>query len=220
MQGPSDGGSKGPELSNRERQIARFVVDGLTNKEIAHEIHLNVRAVGFHLYGLMQKIGANRRDDVKPWMVEHTPNPPPTASSQAVRDVEDYSGEQEMPTSKESPTKERRKYARCSFCGKGQDQVRKLVAGPGVFICDQCISLCNEVLQDPAPAKPWDEREGALADLLLDLLRRDASDQKLSDTQRKAAVDQLRANGVTWTRIGEAFGLSRQEAWERFSGED
>src|SRR3979411_548229 len=41
-----------------------------------------------------------------------------------------------------------RRYTRCSFCGKGQDQVRKLVAGPGVFICDQCIDLCQEVLED------------------------------------------------------------------------
>src|SRR6266705_1381302 len=43
---------------------------------------------------------------------------------------------------------DRRRYTRCSFCGKGQDQVRKLVAGPGVFICDQCIDLCQEVLED------------------------------------------------------------------------
>src|ERR1700751_2742941 len=43
---------------------------------------------------------------------------------------------------------DRRRYTRCSFCGKGQDQVRKLVAGPGVFICAQCIHLCQEVLED------------------------------------------------------------------------
>src|SRR3989475_12758561 len=43
---------------------------------------------------------------------------------------------------------DRRRYTRCSFCGKGQDQVRKLVAGPAVFISDQCIDLCQEVLED------------------------------------------------------------------------
>ncbi len=43
---------------------------------------------------------------------------------------------------------DRRRYTRCSFCGKGQDQGRKLVAGPGVFICYQCIDLCQEVLED------------------------------------------------------------------------
>ncbi len=41
-----------------------------------------------------------------------------------------------------------RRYKRCSFCGKGQDEVRRLIAGPGVFICDQCIELCQEVLND------------------------------------------------------------------------
>jgi ATP-dependent Clp protease ATP-binding subunit ClpX len=43
---------------------------------------------------------------------------------------------------------DRRRYTRCSFCGKGQDQVRKLVAGPGVYICDLCIDLCQEVLEE------------------------------------------------------------------------
>src|ERR671937_296826 len=43
---------------------------------------------------------------------------------------------------------DRRRYTRCSFCGKGQDQVRKLVAGPGVYICAQCIDLCQEVLEE------------------------------------------------------------------------
>src|SRR5690625_4288701 len=37
---------------------------------------------------------------------------------------------------------------KCSFCGKGQDQVRKLVAGPGVYICDECIELCTEIVDE------------------------------------------------------------------------
>lgn len=37
---------------------------------------------------------------------------------------------------------------RCSFCGKSQDQVRKLVAGPNVYICDECITLCNEIIME------------------------------------------------------------------------
>src|SRR6202022_1921751 len=43
---------------------------------------------------------------------------------------------------------DRRRHTRCSFCGKDQSQVRKLVAGPGVYICDQCIDLCQEVLEE------------------------------------------------------------------------
>ena len=37
---------------------------------------------------------------------------------------------------------------KCSFCGKTQEQVRKLVAGPGVYICDECIELCNEIIDE------------------------------------------------------------------------
>src|SRR5918912_1582321 len=43
---------------------------------------------------------------------------------------------------------DRRRFTLFSFYGKGQDQVRKLVAGPGVYICDQCIDLCQEVLEE------------------------------------------------------------------------
>lgn len=37
---------------------------------------------------------------------------------------------------------------KCSFCGKTQEQVRKLVAGPGVYICDECVRLCNEIVEE------------------------------------------------------------------------
>ena len=36
---------------------------------------------------------------------------------------------------------------KCSFCGKSQKQVKKLIAGPGVYICDECIDLCNEIMR-------------------------------------------------------------------------
>jgi len=37
---------------------------------------------------------------------------------------------------------------KCSFCGKAQEQVKKLIAGPGVYICDECIELCNEIIEE------------------------------------------------------------------------
>lgn len=43
---------------------------------------------------------------------------------------------------------EDKKQLRCSFCGKNQDQVRRLIAGPGVYICDECIELCSEIIAD------------------------------------------------------------------------
>ncbi len=41
----------------------------------------------------------------------------------------------------------------CSFCGKDQDQVKKLISGPQVYICDQCVDLCNEIIEKEAPKK-------------------------------------------------------------------
>ena len=37
---------------------------------------------------------------------------------------------------------------KCSFCGKSQKQVKKLIAGPGVYICNECIELCNEIIEE------------------------------------------------------------------------
>jgi len=41
----------------------------------------------------------------------------------------------------------------CSFCGKSQHEVKKLIAGPSVFICDECIELCNDIIRDEVPAE-------------------------------------------------------------------
>src|ERR1035438_7763180 len=48
---------------------------------------------------------------------------------------------------------------KCSFCGKSQKQVKKLIAGPGVYICDECIDLCNEIIEEELAEPPelkWD----------------------------------------------------------------
>ena len=52
---------------------------------------------------------------------------------------------------------ENAKKPRCSFCGKDQSQVRKLVAGPSVFICDECIDLCNEIIEEELTLEPIPE---------------------------------------------------------------
>ncbi|HEV2414191.1 MAG TPA: ClpX C4-type zinc finger protein [Candidatus Dormibacteraeota bacterium] len=110
---------------------------------------------------------------------------------------------------------------RCSFCGKSQDRVRKLVAGPGVFICDQCIRLCSEVLESDAQTRRLSiGPDTEVAEVLLDELRINATGLRQSEDQLQRAVNLLRKNHVPWSRIGEAVGISRQAAWERFSGED
>ena len=47
-----------------------------------------------------------------------------------------------------------RQTPKCSFCGKDQHAVRRLVAGPNVYICDECIRLCNDILHDEDFATP------------------------------------------------------------------
>lgn len=46
----------------------------------------------------------------------------------------------------------------CSFCGKSQHEVKKLIAGPSVFICDECIELCNDIIRDEVPAEGADPK--------------------------------------------------------------
>ena len=51
---------------------------------------------------------------------------------------------------------------KCSFCGKSQKQVRKLIAGPGVYICDECIDLCNEIIEEEFDNSPVQKTDKAL----------------------------------------------------------
>ena len=107
----------------------------------------------------------------------------------------------------------------CSFCRKGQDSVAKLVAGPGVYICNECVDLCNLIIAEKPAGEfgAWNERPDD--DLLADLARVQATVSQ-ADAALHDYVDVLRGRGISWTRIGETLGVSKQAAWERFSGED
>jgi ATP-dependent Clp protease ATP-binding subunit ClpX len=61
---------------------------------------------------------------------------------------------------KKGPTSEKTLY--CSFCGKSQHEVKKLIAGPSVFVCDECIELCNEIIRDELPATTETTKKGEL----------------------------------------------------------
>ena len=50
----------------------------------------------------------------------------------------------------------------CSFCGATQEEVRKLIAGPGVYICDQCIDLCNDIILDEVEDEVEGERSTSI----------------------------------------------------------
>jgi len=56
-------------------------------------------------------------------------------------------------------TKDSNKLLHCSFCGKNQNEVSKLIAGPSVFICDECVDLCNEIIRDELEEKSLKTRK-------------------------------------------------------------
>ena len=106
----------------------------------------------------------------------------------------------------------------CSFCSKSQHEVRKLIAGPGsIFICDECVGLCNQIIADgPPPARPMSHAEVPTERLLERLAPIEQAVQG-KGSQLQEVVDMLRKREVSWAQIGEALGISRQSAWERFS---
>jgi hypothetical protein len=117
----------------------------------------------------------------------------------------------------------------CSFCGTAHEAARKVIAGPGVYICDGCVSICNDILATEVAAdaadgertKPELPRGDAMSDEeILDLLPRIAATSAQVDASLQTWVGRLRERGITWARIGGALGMARQSAWERFSGEE
>jgi hypothetical protein len=114
----------------------------------------------------------------------------------------------------------------CSFCAKPSSAVAKVIAGPGVYICNECIQLCNDILEEEQQASSpagtqLPAREEAMTDEeILALLPRIASVSAQTDASLQRMVTVLRGRGVTWARIGAALQITRQSAWERFSGEE
>lgn len=114
---------------------------------------------------------------------------------------------------------------RCSFCQRPAPEVDKLIAGPGIYICDQCVNLCNEILAQEletsdahaAQIPSWHSLTDA--DLLAKLPRiASVAAQVEGGLQRW--VREARRRGSSWADIGEALGMSRQSAWERFSHDE
>lgn len=109
----------------------------------------------------------------------------------------------------------------CSFCLKSDRQGVRLAGGPSVYICDGCVALCAAQLRGAGKTAPefagWDAYTNE--ELLLSLT---ASEATAAAVRRdlKAKIDLLRERGVSWAMIGEALGISRQAAWERFSRGD
>ena len=109
----------------------------------------------------------------------------------------------------------------CSFCRKSQHEVKKLIAGPAVYICDACVGLCAKIVEDtpdPDPANPitmkWEDMP--TAQFLTILGAQDQMYREVRDRVQRT-VDILRKREVSWADIAAALNVSRQAAWERFS---
>ena len=115
---------------------------------------------------------------------------------------------------------------RCSFCAKPNSEVAKVIAGPGVYICNECVGLCHDIIQaeqhkPPEPRTPLPAWEETMTDeQILDLLPRIAAVGAQTEASLQRLVTTLRERRVTWARIGAALQITRQSAWERFSGEE
>jgi ATP-dependent Clp protease ATP-binding subunit ClpX len=116
----------------------------------------------------------------------------------------------------------RKRLYRCSFCAKSQVEVKTLVAGPGLFICDECVDLCREIIAreavkparraGPNPLLPGN----APTERLLQTLAGYNSALESVDAGMQDIVDILREREVSWAAIGQALNVSRQAAWKRF----
>jgi hypothetical protein len=108
---------------------------------------------------------------------------------------------------------------RCSFCGKLHTDVAKLIAGPGVYICNECVTLCVDIIAEAKHAEPASLPEWATLsdDELLQRIPFIATSAANIEAGLRDRVHELRERGVSWARIGSALGMTRQSAWERFS---
>ena len=97
--------------------------------------------------------------------------------------------------------------------------VAKLIAGPGVFICNECVDLCDRIL-DEQPVPEFGLGDERSDDELLVSLGRMQGLVSQVEAKLHRHVRVLRDRGISWARIGDALRVSKQAAWERFSGED
>lgn len=109
----------------------------------------------------------------------------------------------------------------CSFCLTSDGGA--MIAGPGVLICDSCVAAFAEILFESKPpgiTTVADVQQNLDDDELLAVLPKVAAASAQPERQLALLVGKARARGITWARIGAAMGMTRQAAWERFSGEE
>src|SRR2546430_829364 len=109
----------------------------------------------------------------------------------------------------------RRPKLKCSFCGKSDQEVTRLIGGPGVMgtgiarvhICDTCVGICNKVLEaTPVPFAGW---QAMTDDQLLGALKVAEATVDATRAVLQAQIEELRRREISWEAIGQALGISR-----------
>ena len=104
----------------------------------------------------------------------------------------------------------------CSFCAAAAGPSRRLVAGPGVAICQACAAASLELFHSDEGARavaPW---ERMTDDEVLAHLPEIAAVASQVEERLSAWVGTARDRKISWARIGSSLGMTRQSAWERF----
>jgi ATP-dependent protease Clp ATPase subunit len=121
--------------------------------------------------------------------------------------------------SEAEPTQTQKRVYRCSFCGKSQTEVKTLIAGPGVFICDECVQLCQSIVANKATTQEVQDSllpDNAPTEEFLKTLAGYNGAFESVDAAMRDVVDILREREVSWEKIGRALAVTRQAAGKRF----
>lgn len=140
----------------------------------------------------------------------------------ALRSIRQHRPEGRMPattTFTDSPI------ASCSFCDKPNTAVKNLVAGPGVFICNECVELSAAIVADAAHITPEESARlraqfvDRSAEEILDMLAGVARSASRIEADLTRLVTRLRERGTDWQQIADALGTSIDAVRQRFEAE-
>ena len=123
-----------------------------------------------------------------------------------------------------STTSEEAAIACCSFCLRPNTEVERLVAGPAVFVCNECVDLCSQIISEHQGKErgprllPWQQADSLK--VVLGHLPNVALARAQVEESLNGWVGRARELGATWAQVGDALGMTRQSAWERFAPDD
>lgn len=114
--------------------------------------------------------------------------------------------------------------ASCSFCKKNNTDVKKLIAGPGVYICDECVALCDQIVAAETTPEEAAQRRNEFveptADVLLQRLPAMAATAAEVEADLRRCVERIVSSGGTFEQVAKRLDISQDEARLRFGESD